>query len=116
MSQTIDKINSCYPLFEQDEYQELFRNKRQLEEAHDAQRVQEVFAWTTTAEYEALNFQREALTVDPAKACQPLGAVLCSLGFANTLPYVHGSQGAWPTFAPILTAISKSRSPASPTR
>lgn len=72
---------------------ELFRNKRQLEEAHDAQRVQEVFAWTTTAEYEALNFQREALTVDPAKACQPLGAVLCSLGFANTLPYVHGSQG-----------------------
>lgn len=39
MSQTIDKINSCYPLFEQDEYQELFRNKRQLEEAHDAQRV-----------------------------------------------------------------------------
>ena len=36
MSQTIDKINSCYPLFEQDEYQELFRNKRQLEEAHDA--------------------------------------------------------------------------------
>lgn len=49
MSQTIDKINSCYPLFEQDEYQELFRNKRQLEEAHDAQRVQEVFAWTTTS-------------------------------------------------------------------
>lgn len=44
MSQTIDKINSCYPLFEQDEYRELFRNKRQLEEAHDAQRVQEVFA------------------------------------------------------------------------
>lgn len=81
MSQTIDKIHSCYPLFEQDEYQTLFQNKKTLEEAHDAQRVQEVFAWTTTAEYEALNFQREALTVDPAKACQPLGAVLCALGF-----------------------------------
>ena len=93
MSQTIDKIHSCYPLFEQDEYQTLFQNKKTLEEAHDAQRVQEVFAWTTTAEYEALNFQREALTVDPAKACQPLGAVLCALGFAGTLPYVHGSQG-----------------------
>ena len=64
MSQTIDKIHSCYPLFEQDEYQTLFQNKKTLEEAHDAQRVQEVFAWTTTAEYEALNFQREALTVD----------------------------------------------------
>ncbi len=84
MSQTIDKIHSCYPLFEQDEYQTLFQNKKTLEEAHDAQRVQEVFAWTTTAEYEALNFQREALTVDPAKACQPLGAVLCALGFAGT--------------------------------
>ncbi len=56
-------------------------------------RVQEVFQWTTTPEYEALNFTREALTIDPAKACQPLGAVLCSLGFANTLPYVHGSRG-----------------------
>ena len=67
MSQTIDKIHSCYPLFEQDEYQTLFQNKKTLEEAHDAQRVQEVFAWTTTAEYEALNFQREALTVDPRR-------------------------------------------------
>lgn len=93
MSQTAEKIVTCHPLFEQDEYQTLFRNKRGLEEAHDPQRVQEVFEWTTTAEYEALNFKREALTVDPAKACQPLGSVLCSLGFANTLPYVHGSQG-----------------------
>jgi nitrogenase molybdenum-iron protein beta chain len=93
MSQTAEKIVACHPLFEQDEYQTLFRNKRGLEEAHDPQRVQEVFEWTTTAEYEALNFKREALTVDPAKACQPLGSVLCSLGFANTLPYVHGSQG-----------------------
>lgn len=93
MSQTVDKIKPCYPLFEQDEYQTLFRQKRGLEEAHDDQRVREVFAWTTTPEYEELNFKREALTVDPAKACQPLGAVLCSLGFANTLPYVHGSQG-----------------------
>lgn len=70
MSQTAEKIVTCHPLFEQDEYQTLFRNKRGLEEAHDPQRVQEVFEWTTTAEYEALNFKREALTVDPAKACQ----------------------------------------------
>ena len=80
MSQNIENIKSCYPLFEQDEYQTLFQNKKSLEEAHDAQRVQEVFAWTTTAEYEALNFQREALTVDPAKACQPLGAVRAAVG------------------------------------
>ena len=55
--------------------------------------MQEVFLWTTTQEYQDLNFKREALTVDPAKACQPLGAVLCALGFEKTLPYVHGSQG-----------------------
>ena len=44
-------------------------------------------------EYRELNFKREALTVNPAKACQPLGAVLCALGFEKTMPYVHGSQG-----------------------
>ncbi|MGM3189401.1 nitrogenase molybdenum-iron protein subunit beta [Dickeya dadantii subsp. dieffenbachiae] len=93
MSQTAEKTQPCYPLFEQEEYQTLFRNKRGMEEAHDEQRVRDVFEWTTTQEYQDLNFQREALTIDPAKACQPLGAVLCALGFANTLPYVHGSQG-----------------------
>ncbi|MFS2225152.1 nitrogenase molybdenum-iron protein subunit beta [Pantoea sp. B65] len=93
MSQTRDKIDACYPLFEQEEYQTLFRSKRGMEEAHDDQRVREVFEWTTSEEYQTLNFQREALTIDPAKACQPLGAVLCALGFSNTLPYVHGSQG-----------------------
>jgi nitrogenase molybdenum-iron protein beta chain len=55
--------------------------------------VFETFVWTTTKEYQDLNFKREALTVDPAKACQPLGAVLCASGFHKTLPYVHGSQG-----------------------
>ena len=40
-----------------------------------------------------MNFKRKALTINPAKACQPLGAVLCALGFEKTMPYVHGSQG-----------------------
>lgn len=93
MSQDLQAPTPCYPLFEQDEYQTMFSNKRALEEAHDEAKVREVFAWTTTQEYQDLNFKREALTVDPAKACQPLGAVLCALGFAKTLPYVHGSQG-----------------------
>ena len=56
-------------------------------------KIQETFLWSTTKEYQDLNFAREALTVNPAKACQPLGAVLCALGFEKTLPYVHGSQG-----------------------
>lgn len=36
---------------------------------------------------------REALVIDPAKTCQPIGAVYASLGFHNTMPISHGSQG-----------------------
>lgn len=92
--QTADKINPCYPLFRDDDYKESLGNKKaQFEEGHDAGKVFETFMWTTTQEYQDLNFKREALTVDPAKACQPLGAVLCASGYHKTLPYVHGSQG-----------------------
>ena len=36
MSQNIDNIKPCYPLFEQEEYQSLMASKRsQFEEAHD---------------------------------------------------------------------------------
>ena len=94
MSQTIDAIKPGYPLFTQPEYQDLMARKRAIsEEAHSDAKIQETFEWTTSEEYKELNFSRKALTVNPAKACQPLGAVLCSLGFEKTLPYVHGSQG-----------------------
>jgi hypothetical protein len=74
--------------------QEILAEKRDgVEEGHSAEKIEETFQWTTTKEYQELNFKREALTVNPAKACQPLGAVLCALGFEKTLPYVHGSQG-----------------------
>ena len=92
--QTVDDIKPCYPLFREEDYKVSLKNKQDLfEERHSPEKVQEVFLWTTTQEYQDLNFKREALTVDPAKACQPLGAVLCALGFEKTLPYVHGSQG-----------------------
>jgi nitrogenase molybdenum-iron protein beta chain len=94
MSQNAEDIKPCYPLFREPEYKDNLANKKALyEEAHDAAKIREVFEWTTTEEYKTLNFQREALTVNPAKACQPLGAVLCALGFEKTMPYVHGSQG-----------------------
>ena len=94
MSQNPEQIKPCYPLFQEEDYQQMLARKRAVsEEAHRPEKIREVFEWTTTEEYKELNFQREALTVDPAKACQPLGAVLCSLGFEKTLPYVHGSQG-----------------------
>ncbi|MGD9172268.1 MAG: nitrogenase molybdenum-iron protein subunit beta, partial [Candidatus Thiodiazotropha sp.] len=77
-----------------DEYIETLKNKQEaFEERHPEDKIQQTFQWTTTEEYKELNFNREALTINPAKACQPLGSVLCALGFEKTLPYVHGSQG-----------------------
>lgn len=94
MSQQVDNIKPSYPLFREDEYKEMLKEKKaNFEEAHSQEKIDETFLWTTTEEYKELNFQREALTINPAKACQPLGAVLCSLGFEKTMPYVHGSQG-----------------------
>lgn len=94
MSQVVENIKPCYPLFRDDDYKASLKNKQDLfEDRAPQEKIDEVFTWTTTQEYQDLNFAREALTVNPAKACQPLGAVLCALGFEKTLPYVHGSQG-----------------------
>ncbi|MGD9409326.1 MAG: DUF3364 domain-containing protein, partial [Thiohalocapsa sp.] len=94
MSQTVDKIKPSYPLFLEEDYKaNLAAKQGGVEERPDVAKLEETFEWTTTKEYQELNFAREALTINPAKACQPLGSVLCSLGFEKTLPYVHGSQG-----------------------
>ncbi|MBF0427350.1 MAG: nitrogenase molybdenum-iron protein subunit beta [Magnetococcales bacterium] len=94
MSQSAETIVPCYPLFQQPEYRDVLKKKgEEYENRESGAKIDETFAWTTSPEYQVLNFQREALTINPAKACQPLGAVLCALGFHGTLPYVHGSQG-----------------------
>jgi nitrogenase molybdenum-iron protein beta chain len=36
---------------------------------------------------------REVLTINPAKTCQPIGAMYAALGIHNCLPHSHGSQG-----------------------
>jgi len=37
--------------------------------------------------------ERSALTVNPAKTCQPIGAMYAALGVHGCLPHSHGSQG-----------------------
>lgn len=37
--------------------------------------------------------ERKALTVNPAKTCQPVGAMYAALGINKCLPHSHGSQG-----------------------
>lgn len=94
MSQNADHVLDHFNLFREPEYQALFENKKaQFENAYSCEEVERIREWTKTPEYRELNFKREALTVNPAKACQPLGAVFCAVGFEGTLPFVHGSQG-----------------------
>ena len=93
MPQSADKIKDHELLFREPEYQKLFEDKKAFEFNHSEVRLDEIRNWTKTAEYKDKNFAREALTVNPAKACQPLGAVYVANGFHKTLSFVHGSQG-----------------------
>lgn len=97
------QIKDHFDLFHTDTYQDLFAYKRQFEGAHSPEKVAEVAEWTKSWEYREKNFAREALTVNPAKACQPLGSLFVAAGFEGTLPYSHGSQGCVAYFRTHLT-------------
>ncbi len=60
---------------------------------HSPEEIERVKNWINTEEYKELNFAREALVINPAHACQPLGAQMVAHGFEGSLPFVHGSQG-----------------------
>ncbi len=94
MSQNAEKVIDHEMLFREPEYVEMFdKKKKEFEFGFPVSKMEEIRDWTKTKEYRELNFAREGLTVNPAKACQPLGAVFAAVGFAKTLPFVHGSQG-----------------------
>jgi nitrogenase molybdenum-iron protein beta chain len=38
-------------------------------------------------------YERKALRINPAKTCQPIGAMYAALGIHKCLPHSHGSQG-----------------------
>ncbi len=47
--------------------------------------------------------ERKALTVNPAKTCQPVGAMYAALGVHGCLPHSHGSQGCCSYHRSVLT-------------
>jgi len=47
--------------------------------------------------------EREALTINPAKTCQPIGAMYAALGVHNCMPHSHGSQGCCSYHRSMLT-------------
>jgi nitrogenase molybdenum-iron protein beta chain len=94
MSQDAEHVIDHVDLFRGAEYQEMFEKKRtNFENPVADEELARVREWTKTEEYREKNFARTSLTVNPAKACQPLGAVFAAVGFESTLPFVHGSQG-----------------------
>ncbi|MGW8179448.1 MAG: nitrogenase molybdenum-iron protein subunit beta, partial [bacterium] len=112
--QNVDEIHNGQKLFQHPEYQEVLKAKRQYEGAWGAvsqEKVKEVAEWTKTWDYREKNLQREAITVNPAKACQPLGAVMVALGFEDCMPYVHGSHGCVAYFRSYFTRHFKEPTP-----
>ena len=47
--------------------------------------------------------ERKALNINPAKTCQPIGAMYAALGIHNCLPHSHGSQGCYAYHRSALT-------------
>ncbi|TCP61707.1 Mo-nitrogenase MoFe protein subunit NifK [Rhodovulum bhavnagarense] len=94
MPQSADKVLDHNKLFHEPEYQDMLKAKRaKYENAPTAPQVTEILDWTKSWDYREKNLAREALVINPAKACQPLGAVFAAAGFEGTMSFVHGSQG-----------------------
>lgn len=112
--QEIDNIVNGQKLFQKPEYKEVLKNKKEFEGSMGAvnpAKVEEIAEWTKSWDYREKNLAREAITVNPAKACQPLGAVMVALGFENTMPYVHGSHGCVAYFRSYFTRHFKEPTP-----
>jgi nitrogenase molybdenum-iron protein beta chain len=74
--------------------------------------VERVKNWINTEEYKEKNFARQALVINPAHACQPLGAELAAHGFEGSLPFVHGSQGCASYYRSTLNRHFREPAPA----
>ena len=84
MPQSADKILDHELLFREPEYQDIFRTKKaEFEFNHSDETVKQIVEWTKTEDYKQKNFARDSLSVNPAKACQPLGAVYVANGFSE---------------------------------
>ncbi len=75
------------------QYRPKLEGKKEFENPWPEEKVREVSDWTKTEEYKGKNFARKHVKINPAKACQPLGAVFCASGFEGTMPFVQGAQG-----------------------
>lgn len=99
-------------LFKSETYEQQRERKREFEAPCSPSQVTETLEYSQSQEYKDKNFSRSSLVVNPAKACQPLGAVMAALGFEKTLPFLHGSQGCAAYFRSHLSRHFKEPVPA----
>src|SRR3972149_639566 len=99
-------------LFKRPEYLEMFERKSEFEGMCTAETAAGIAEWTKSEEYKEKNFERQHIKVNPVKACQPLGALLCASGFKDTLPFCQGAQGCVAYFRSHLTRHFKEPSSA----
>jgi nitrogenase molybdenum-iron protein beta chain len=109
--QNPEQIVNGQKLFLQPEYQESLKGKKEFEGMESVEKVAEISEWTKSWDYREKNLARECITINPAKACQPLGSVYAALGFENTMPYVHGSHGCVAYFRSYFTRHFKEPTP-----
>ncbi|MEA5113833.1 MAG: nitrogenase molybdenum-iron protein subunit beta [Geobacteraceae bacterium] len=74
--------------------------------------IKRVSEWINSEEYRVKNFARQALVINPAHACQPLGAELVAHAFEGSLPFVHGSQGCASYYRSTLNRHFREPAPA----
>jgi nitrogenase molybdenum-iron protein beta chain len=106
------EIKDHNTLFETQPYVDMIERKRVFENACSREAAAEVEEYFKTEEYKEKNFARKEMVINPAKACQPLGALLGALGFEKTLPLSHGSQGCIAYFRSHLARHFKEPVPA----
>ncbi len=87
------RVKDHNELFQEREYLEQFERKKEFENCPSDGEIQRIAEWTKTEEYKEKNFARQNIKINPAKACQPLGAIFCAAGFEGTMPFVQGAQG-----------------------
>jgi nitrogenase molybdenum-iron protein beta chain len=74
--------------------------------------IARVKEWINSEDYKEKNFARQALVINPAHGCQPLGAELVAHGFEGSLPFTHGSQGCASYYRSTLNRHFREPAPA----
>ncbi|XXG31877.1 MAG: DUF3364 domain-containing protein [Ferrovum myxofaciens] len=93
MTQNSSSVLDHFNLFREPEYLEMFENKKKnFENSHPKERVEEIREWTKTWEYREKNFDG-SIDGKSGEGMPTVGAVFVAVGFEGTMPFVHGSQG-----------------------